>query len=156
MPIELTTASEDTIKELKRALGITTIDVLLPNHTFNTLSDPSNPQNSITATLPSGKAGIVDFTNFGGFRYFSILENINIDTIIGASSLVNLENIGTRNALNLASNTNMPLSAINTLIADLPTTTKTATIDLQGITAVPQSNYKELTGKGYSVVLSFS
>jgi hypothetical protein len=156
MPIELTTASEDTIKELKRALGIATIDVLLPNHTFSTVVESNNAMNSFTVTLPSGKAGIVDFTNFGRFQYFNMVANINIVTIIGASSLVNLENIGTRNALNLASNTNMPLSAINTLIADLPTTTKTATINLQGITAVPQSNYKALTGKGYSVLLSFS
>jgi hypothetical protein len=149
MSIELTTATPDTIKELKRALGIATMDVLLPNHVFNTV-------NSVFPSyLPTSKAGIVDFTNFGHFEYMPPLGGlqVNIDTIIGANSLVNLKDFATILALDFSGNPNMPLSAINTLVADLPPTTKIATVALVGIDAVPQSNYRALTAKGYSVVI---
>ena len=149
MSIELTTASEDTIKELKRALGIATIDVLLPNHVFTTVNTV------FPSYLPAGKEGIVDFTNFGQFEYMPPLggAQVNISKIIGASSLVNLKDIATIAALTFSGTTNMPLSAINTLVADLPPTTKIATVNLAGINAVPQSNYRSLTAKGYSVVI---
>ncbi len=150
MSIELTTADPNTIKELKRALGIATLDVLLPNYVFRY----STSQATYFATPHPTNQGIIDFTNFGNIGAFNpyVISGIGLSTIIGADKLVNLEDYGTMNALYLNSNP-FPLSALNIFFNDLPPTTKTATINLQFIAAIPQSNYRSLTAKGYSVVI---
>jgi hypothetical protein len=86
-------------------------------------------------------------------RYKSLtLGQRSIAQIKNANLLTNLEDVGTLSALILHSNS-LTAIEINSLFAQLPKTTKTATINISNNSGTATCNTSIATSKGYTVII---
>ncbi len=145
MAIELTTATTAELSGIRQSLGTALhwVEVLFPNASI------SIDGNGVVAIPQSG--GVVDFKFFERYKAFGFLFNRGISTILNANVLTNLENQGTASALTL-SNNSLSKAAIDQLFTVLPTTTKTATIDVSTNPGAATCDTTIATNKGYTVI----
>jgi len=119
---------------------------LLPEAKFNFLNG------SITMLSGNSHGSVADFKVFGPYLERIVLNGItSITTFKNVSFLTEVRNIGTDIAISL---NGMGLSAatINQFFTDLPTTTKTATINVASNTGSAACTPSIATAKGYIVV----
>lgn len=146
MAIELTTATTAQVSGIGQTLGIGTsyVNLLFPDAilSIDSFGIPS-----------AASASIADFKFFSKYKSFANLAYKGITTIQNANFLVNLENVGTANALALTGNS-LTAGAINALFTALPSTTKTATINVAGNPGAATCDTSIATNKGYTVITS--
>ena len=142
MAIELTTATLSQLSGIRLAFLTPIFESVYPN-------------------------SVVTFSVDGGFSFVAGGSVLNCDplyrckrvrlapadSIINVSSLLEVEDSGTNPAINLAA-TGWTQSQLNAFFTDLPTTTKTATINVVGNPGAATCNTTIATNKGYMVVTS--
>lgn len=149
MAIELTTATTQQLSGIRQSLGAPTIFDMFPNAFFQIRYIDDLLRNQISTT---DRGNTIDFKNCERMKRI-VLGSGSLTTILNASILVNLENIGTAHALDLQQNS-FSASTLNQLFTDLPATTKTATIDVRNNPGAATCDASIATNKGYTVVTS--
>jgi hypothetical protein len=149
MAIELTTATTEQLQGIRGSLGAPTIFDMFPNASFQIRYIDGTLTHQIS-WLENG--GTIDFKNCQKMRTIS-LGSVGLTTILNASDLTNLEDLGTAVALNVQQNS-FSASTLNQLFTDLPATNKTATIDVRNTNGAATCDPTIATNKGYTVITS--
>ena len=90
---------------------------------------------------------------FATLNFFNPTMTTNITGFSNADKLTNLEDAGTETSINLPA-CGMSASTIDSLFTQLPSTTKTATINVSGNPGSGTCDPSIATAKGYTVVTS--
>lgn len=113
--------------------------VFMPNRLTNYLSDNNN----------NGKKTVVYILSVASV-------SANVTAIKNAALLYTLEDYGTRKSFNFATNDNnkfdISADVLNDFFKQLPSTTKTATLDVRGATGAATCTPSIATAKGYTVI----
>lgn len=151
MAIELTTATEEQLKGIYSTFQIPSLMTVFPQGSFN-LTSSGIHISTVSGTQQYGE--ILDFNGCKNIRIanFNITVGTgDITTILNASQLESLEDVGTLTSIKL-SKQNLSDTEINKLFTDLPSTTKTATIDVSVNPGSATCDPTIATAKGYTVV----
>lgn len=147
MAIELTSATTAQISGINQTLGV----------------GPSLTNIAPNGYLYLGEAGLsisfgrwgdtINFKNCYNLRQiiFSPAVGWKIKYVLNAQDLISIEDFGTTNALRII-NHEMQATDINKMFTDLPVTSKTATINVQGNPGAATCDTSIATSKGYTVV----
>jgi hypothetical protein len=152
MAIELTTATTEQLSGIRQSLAFPQITDMFPNGLFN-FSDEFRLSTISSQRTPGS---IFNAKNCQLIRYFGLSNPANgykIEQVMNAQDLINLQDVGTVAALNL-SNNSLSESTLNQLFTDLPSTNKTATINVAGNPGAATCDPTIATNKGYTVVTS--
>ena len=100
--------------------------------------------------LGIGRPNLIKRYNLGGFAIDSS-RGYRIEEFLNVQLLINLEDQGTTFSLILIDN-NLSAQSINKIFTDLPSTTKTATIDVRNNPGSATCDPSIATAKGYTVI----
>jgi hypothetical protein len=111
--------------------------------------------NSNNINIVSGANSVVNMLGLGDPSKYKLvkLSSLGIIKVKNANLLTNLQDEGTSKALNLSQNY-LTAIEINSLFAQLPSTTKTATINVSANDGSATCTPSIATSKGYTVVTS--
>jgi hypothetical protein len=134
MAIELTTASESTLTQIRQAVGIPLLTDLFPNGRFVV---NSNGYRLAAGPGFTAYGSIVNFTNCENIQAFSINGSpggsiYNITTLLNGHTLSSLSDVGTEPAIYLYNNS-ISAAELSAFFTDLPTVTdaRPVTIDVR-------------------------
>jgi hypothetical protein len=150
MAIELTTADNNTLYDIRDTLGVDTMIQAFPD------SDLIFVNNNIGYSNGSQQTGtIVNFMPLSRCRNIRLAwehgGNGPITTLLNGHTLSALKNDGTTIALDLLSQS-LSQSAINVFFTELPVTSNTASIRVAGNPGAATCDPSIATDKGYTVV----
>jgi hypothetical protein len=147
MAIELTTATTEQLSGIRQSLGFPTMTDIFPNAKFilgfGGIQIDNNRFGSIVNFKNCNIVGLVILNNY--------TNDYKIETIQNAQDLTSIEDAGTNAALTL-NNNSLSEATINQLFTDLPTTTKTATINVASNPGAATCDTTIAQNKGYIVV----
>ena len=148
MALELTTITPETLEDLKLSMGIYTKKLVFPEQILRYASDNTEFSNWL------GVGTIVNFRPLQDCATINInasLGGTSLSAFSGAEYLTNLQDLGTAVALNIGG-TSFLASTLNQLFSALPTTTKTATINVTFTPGAATCDTTIAQNKGYIVV----
>lgn len=134
------------------------LDLVNSPFTFKVYSDPDTLNYSLrmgSYPLLSGGSSGVDIDNFPYPSQINALvfdSSVTITSVAGFSSLTGITDVGTEYALDFASSPGMTNTLIDSVFTQLPSTSVTATISVQGCPGAATCNPAIATAKGYTVV----
>ena len=148
-----TKGSKLTIAEMDGNLDLVNSPFL-----FRVYSDPDTLNYTIRMNsyplLSGGSSGV----NINNFPYPSQLKalvfnsGVTITSVAGFSSLTGITDIGTSYALDFSRAPGMTDTLIDSVFTQLPSTSATATVNVQGCPGAATCNPSIATAKGYTVV----
>jgi hypothetical protein len=152
MAIELTTASAATLSGIQVYTGHLTLWHVFPNGTLGISNGQFYPNDGTTS------GDTLDFSHPDWKRVHQVTISqygnwYGLTKIIGGANLTNIQDFGTQLAVIMV-NTGFSAATLNAFFTALPTTSKTATINIAGCTGALTCNTSIATGKGYTVVTS--
>lgn len=152
MAIEITTANEEQLSDIRQALGVATTKEIFPEATLGF----NGNDGSIAIVLANKMGTIVNFKPLGSCALIVMPfggQNKPLSAISGTEYLTQLEDRGTENSLYL-NQCNFTAATLNQFFTDLPAITngRTATINVTNNPGTATCNPSIATAKGYTIV----